>query len=78
VVPETIAHYGILRRLGAGGIGEVYLASDLILDRQVGVRYGWRDEQWWRTDPQLAALRDTGALDSLFASLPALPPLVWR
>ena len=42
------------------------------------VRFGWRDEQWWRTDPHLAVLRDTGALDSLFASMPALPALVWQ
>ncbi len=34
----TIGHYNILRQLGKGGIGEVYLADDTKLDRQVRKR----------------------------------------
>ncbi len=33
-----IAHYSIERRIGAGGMGEVYSAVDLTLDRQVALK----------------------------------------
>ena len=36
--PEVVSHYRIGRRLGAGGMGEVYLADDLTLKRQVAIK----------------------------------------
>jgi serine/threonine-protein kinase len=38
MIPESIAHYRIIKKLGAGGMGEVYLALDTKLDRKVAIK----------------------------------------
>lgn len=38
LVPQEISHYRIIERLGAGGMGEVFLAEDVRLDRKVAIK----------------------------------------
>ena len=38
MVGKTFLHYNILRQLGKGGMGEVYLAEDTRLKRQVAIK----------------------------------------
>ncbi|MBD3298005.1 MAG: protein kinase [candidate division Zixibacteria bacterium] len=64
MIGQTISHYTINAKLGAGGMGEVYLAEDGKLGRQVALKF-LPDALWHEGEAQQRLVREAKAASQL-------------
>jgi len=64
--PVTQARYQIVEQLGKGGMGEVCLADDVMLERQVALKFLQPSSESDTLDQLLAEARAAAALDHPF------------
>jgi len=64
MIGTTISHYRIVDRLGAGGMGEVYLAEDTKLHRQVALKF-LPPSLWNESEAQQRLIREAQAASKL-------------
>ena len=63
MIGQVVSHYRILNRLGAGGMGIVYAAEDLILHRRVAIKFSSLDNSNSLKDRLLEEARLASTLD---------------
>jgi serine/threonine protein kinase/Tfp pilus assembly protein PilF len=64
MIGETVGHYKITDKLGSGGMGEVFLAEDTRLDRQVALKF-LPSEMWNKKEAQQRLIREAKAASRL-------------
>jgi serine/threonine-protein kinase len=64
MIGQTISHYQISAKLGAGGMGEVFLAEDTKLDRQVALKF-LPAPMWNDADAKQRLIREAKAASKL-------------
>ena len=76
---ENISHYRVLEKIGKGGLGEVFLAEDSILNRRVALKFLTSTEIFSRRQglPRQSTI-PTSAKFLKQASIRADPSLPWN
>ena len=64
MAPEQILHYKVERKIGAGGMGEVFLAEDTKLDRKVALKF-LPSSLWNEAEAQQRLIREAKAASKL-------------
>ncbi len=64
MIGQTVSHYSITAKLGAGGMGEVYLAEDGKLGRKVALKF-LPDALWHEGEAQQRLVREAKAASQL-------------
>jgi len=66
LVGRSLGHYQIIRPLGEGGMGEVYLAEDCVLERQVALKFiaGTLIDNEWAKEQLLNEARAVAKLEN--------------
>lgn len=64
MIGTTISHYKIIEKLGAGGMGEVFLAEDTKLDRKVALKF-LPSSLWNEAEAQQRLIREAKSASKL-------------
>lgn len=62
-VGQVVSHYRVLEKIGEGGLGEVFLAEDMILNRRVALKVLTAARQADRHEQILAEARSAASID---------------
>src|SRR4051794_1486609 len=60
---QVISHYRVLEKIGAGGMGEVFLAQDTILERRVALKFLTTQESASEKNRVLEEARAAASID---------------
>ena len=67
MIGQLISHYKIIQKLGQGGLGEVFLAEDTILNRRVALKFLAKTDDETAHHQIIAEARSAALIDHPYA-----------